>query len=147
MKGKRGGPGIGFDPVSKLKGIWKKSSCKGVCELLIVREISWQVLGWGSLLGLLCVLTGRNASSKVLHLRLIYPVSSQDAFPACSTVNQPMGTKSQLECWELESRTGNGMGFLGQPVLLGSSSPPSLSRQVNHQGDKKTALELPYNIA
>jgi hypothetical protein len=45
MKGKWAGLDIGFDLVSKLKGIWKKSSCKGVCEFLTGREISWQPLG------------------------------------------------------------------------------------------------------
>lgn len=69
MKGRCAGLGKGFDLGSKFKGIWKKSICKGVCELRIAREILWQVLG--SLLTLLFVLTGRNASSKVLCVRLI----------------------------------------------------------------------------
>lgn len=71
MKGKCAGLEKGFDLVSKLKGIWKKSICKGVCELRIARGISWQVLGWGSLFTLLFVLTGKNASPKILRLRVI----------------------------------------------------------------------------
>lgn len=42
--GKCAGLETGFDLAQKSKGIWKISKCKGPCEMLAVREISWEVL-------------------------------------------------------------------------------------------------------
>ena len=44
MKGKHAGLEIGFDLALKLQGIWKISKCRGLGEILRVRETSWSVL-------------------------------------------------------------------------------------------------------